>query len=208
MTRHKTAIVVGSLRRDSINRKVARSICAFASETLDSGIVEIGNLPLYSQDYDADPPEEYGRFRERIAAADGILFCTPEYNRGVPGVLKNAIDVGSRPYGKSVWDKKPAAIISASPGSIGGFGANHQLRQSCVFLNMPVMQQPEAYLSHVTDDKFDADGCLRDGPLKELVLNLATAFVDWVDLIVRSRRLLAEDAAHAEKDKKYALLSS
>ena len=109
------------------------------------------------------------RFREQIAAADGILFCTPEYNRGIPGVLKNAIDVGSRPYGESVWDQKPAAIVSASPGAIGGFGANHQLRQACVFLNMPVMQQPEAYLGHVSDDSFDADGCLKEGPLKDLV---------------------------------------
>jgi chromate reductase len=198
MTRHKIAIVVGSLRKDSINRKVARSVCAFASDMLDCGIVEIGQLPLYNQDDDAAPPEEYVRFRERIAAADGILFCTPEYNRGVPGVLKNAIDVGSRPYGQSVWDKKPAAIISASPGSIGGFGANHQLRQACVFLNMPVMQQPEAYLGHVTDETFGPDGCLVDGPVKQIVTKLGAAFADWVDVIVRSRVLLAEDAAHAK----------
>jgi chromate reductase, NAD(P)H dehydrogenase (quinone) len=199
MTRHKIAIVVGSLRADSINRKIARSLCAFAADRLDCEIVEIGDLPLYSQDHDSDPPESYRRFRERIAATDGILFCTPEYNRGVPGVLKNAIDVGSRPYGQSAWDKKPAAIVSASPGSIGGFGANHQLRQACVFLNMPVMQQPEAYLGHVTDERFDADGCLQEGPLKSVILTLASAFADWVELIVRSRRLLAQDAAHAAK---------
>jgi len=178
MTRHKIAIVVGSLRAGSINRKVARSICAFASDKLDCEIVEIGALPLYSQDYDQDPP--------------------PEYNRGVPGVLKNAIDVASRPYGQSAWDKKPAAIVSASPGAIGGFGANHQLRQACVFLNMPVMQQPEAYLGHVGEDSFDADGCLKEGPLKEIVTGLAGAFADWVDIIVRARRLLAEDSAHAK----------
>lgn len=199
MPRYKVAILVGSLRRDSLNRKVARSICSFASDRLDCSIVEIGDLPLYNQDYDAASPEAYVRFRERIAAADGVLFCTPEYNRGVPGVLKNAVDVGSRPYGESVWDKKPAAIISASPGGIGGFGANHQLRQACVFLNMPVMQQPEAYLGRVSDDAFGPDGCLVEGPLKELVLQLATAFADWVDIITRSRRLLAEDAAHAEQ---------
>jgi chromate reductase len=160
-------------------------------------MVEIGDLPLYDQDSDANPPAEFVRFRERIAAVDGVLFCTPEYNRGVPGVLKNAVDIGSRPYGQSVWDKKPAAIVSASPGGIGGFGANHQLRQACVFLNMPVMQQPEAYLGHVSDDSFDAGGCLKDGPLMGIVLNLASAFADWVDIIVRGRRLLAEDAAHA-----------
>jgi chromate reductase len=190
------AIVVGSLRPGSINRKVGRSICAFASDKLDCRIVEIGDLPLYNQDYDANSPEPYVRFRQQIAAADGVLFCTPEYNRGVPGVLKNAIDVGSRPYGQSVWDKKPAAIISASPGGIGGFGAQHQLRQACVYLNMPVMQQPEAYLGHVTEDAFDESGCLKEGPLRQLVLQLAAAFAEWVDVIVRSRRLLAEDAAH------------
>jgi chromate reductase len=200
MTRHRIAIVVGSLRKDSINRKIARSICAFSADKLDCNLVEIGDLPLYDQDSDAGPPPPaFARFRQEIAAADGILFCTPEYNRGVPGVLKNAIDVGSRPWGQSVWDKKPAAIVSASPGAIGGFGANHQLRQACVFLNMPVMQQPEAYLGNVGDDQFDDDGCLRDGPLKDVVVGLAGAFADWVDIIARSRRLLAEDAAHATK---------
>jgi chromate reductase, NAD(P)H dehydrogenase (quinone) len=185
------AIVVGSLRRDSINRKVARSICALAGERLNCDIVEIGDLPLYNQEYDSASPEPYVRFRREIAAADGILFVTPEYNRGLPGVLKNAIDVGSRPYGQSVWNRKPAAIVSASPGSIGGALANHQLRQSCVFLNMPVMQHPEAYLGHVNDDSFDSEGCLKDGPLKDLIVNLAKAFADWVHLIHDARALLA-----------------
>jgi chromate reductase len=204
MTKHKIAIIVGSLRKDSINRKVGRSICGFAGDKLDCTIVEIGDLPLYNQDSDAGPPEQYVRFRAQIAAADGVLFVTPEYNRGVPGVLKNAIDVGSRPYGQSVWDKKPAAIISASPGGIGGFGANHQLRQAGVFLNMPMMQQPEAYLGHVTDDSFDASGCLKDGPLKTLVIGLADAFAAWVDMIHRSRQLLAEDSAHLARQKQPA----
>ena len=190
---YKIAIIVGSLREGSINRKIARSMCAIRGDNLDCSMVEIGDLPLYNQDFDGSPdePPAYADFRERIAAADGVLFCTPEYNRGVPGVLKNAIDVGSRPYGKSVWNAKPAAIISASPGAIGGFGANHQLRQACVFLNMPVMQQPEAYLGHVRDDSFDEDGCLKGGPLKELVEKLAHAFHDWVDVIHRARKALA-----------------
>jgi chromate reductase len=191
MDRYKIAIVVGSLRQDSINLKVAKSLCAMAHERLDCDIVLIGDLPVYNQEYDADSPAPYGRFREEIAAADGVLFVTPEYNRGVPGVLKNAIDVGSRPYGKSVWNQKPAAIISASPGGIGGFGANHQLRQACVFLNMPVMQHPEAYLGHVNDESFDADGCLKDGPLKDIVVGLSQAFGDWVHLIHQARALLA-----------------
>ncbi|MFL6752991.1 MAG: NADPH-dependent FMN reductase [Sphingomicrobium sp.] len=197
MARHKIAILVGSLRKESFNRRIGQSICALARDMLDCEMVEIGDLPLYNQDSDANPPEQFVRFREKIAAVDGVLFVSPEYNRGMPGVLKNAIDVGSRPYGQSVWDKKPAAIVSASPGSIGGFGANHQIRQSCVFLNMPVMQQPEAYLGHVTDDSFDESGCIKQGPLRDLVTGLAEAFASWVDMIHRSRRLLAEDSAHA-----------
>ena len=199
---YKIAILVGSLREASLNRKVARSICAIRNDNLDCSMVEIGDLPLYNQDYDANPPGQYVRFRQQIADADGVLFVSPEYNRGIPGVLKNAIDVGSRPYGQSAFDKKPAAIVTASPGSIGGFGANHQIRQAAVFLNMPVMQQPEAYLGHVNDDSFDEDGCLKEGPLKDLVSVLAHAFANWVDMIHRSRQLLAEDAAHAQAQKK------
>jgi chromate reductase len=162
-----------------------------AHDRLDCDMVEIGDLPLYNQDYDADSPAQYERFREEIRSRDGVLFVSPEYNRGVPGVLKNAIDVGSRPYGHSVWNQMPAAIVTASPGSIGGFGANHQIRQACVFLNMPVMQHPEAYLGHVGDASFDADGGLAEGPLKDLVMSLANAFADWVHLIHQARGLLA-----------------
>ena len=204
MTAYRIAILVGSLRKDSLNLKVARSICAIRGDNLDCGIVEIGNLPLYNQDSDSNPPAEYVAFRQKIAAADGVLFVSPEYNRGIPGVLKNAIDVGSRPYGQSVFDRKPAAIVTVSPGSIGGFGANHQIRQAAVFLNMPVMMQPEAYLGHVTDDSFDSSGCLKEGPLKELVTTLAHAFHDWVDMIHRSRQLLAADSARAAKAKEKA----
>ena len=198
---YKIAILVGSLRKDSINRKVARSICGLRDDNLDCSMIEIGDLPLYNQDLDDNPPEQWVRFREQVRAADGVLFVSPEYNRGIPGVLKNAIDVGSRPYGQSVFDKKPAAIVTASPGSIGGFGSNHQIRQAAVFLNMPVMLQPEAYLGHVTDDSFDESGCLKEGPLKGLVTVLAHAFAGWVQTILRSRELLAEDSAHAAAKK-------
>jgi chromate reductase len=201
---YKIAIIVGSLREGSINRRVARSICALRGDNLDCSMIEIGDLPLYNQDLDTNPPEQWARFRQQVGEADGVLFCSPEYNRGIPGVLKNAIDVGSRPYGQSVFDKKPAAIVTASPGGIGGFGANHQIRQAGVFLNMPMMQQPEAYLGHVTDDSFDEDGKLKEGPLKELITGLAHAFHDWVDMIMRSRQLLAEDAAHAAQAREHA----
>ncbi len=203
---YKIAILVGSLRKDSYNRKVARSICAIRSDNLNCSMVELGDLPLYDQDYDSLPeqPEQYVRFREQIRASDGILFCTAEYNRGLPGVLKNAIDVGSRPYGQSVWNQKPAAIVSGSIGAIGGFGANHQLRQSCVFLNMPVMAQPEAYLGNLSDDDFDSNGLLKDGATKQFVEKIAHAFHDWVDMIHRSRSLLAQDAAHDKQAEKQA----
>jgi chromate reductase, NAD(P)H dehydrogenase (quinone) len=197
---YKIAILVGSLREGSINRKVGRSICALRGDNLDCSMIELGDLPLYNQDLDSEPPEQWTRVRQQVAAADGVLFVSPEYNRGIPGVLKNAIDVGSRPYGQSVFDKKPAAIVTASPGSIGGFGSNHQIRQAAVFLNMPVMQQPEAYLGHVSDDSFDGDGCLKDGPLKDLVTVVAHAFAGWVEMVLRSRQLLAEDSAHAAQE--------
>ena len=199
---YKIAIIVGSLREGSINRRVARTICALRNDNLNCSMIEIGDLPLYNQDLDANPPEQWVRFRGQVGEADGVLFCSPEYNRGVPGVLKNAIDVGSRPNGQSVFDKKPAAIVTASPGSIGGFGANHQIRQAAVFLNMPIMQQPEAYLGHVTDDSFGEDGCIKEGPLKDLITSLAHAFHDWVHMIHESRRLLAEDSAHAAQQAK------
>ena len=195
MENHSIAIIVGSLRDGSINRKVARSMCAL-HDRLDCTIVEIGELPLYNPDIDGDsPPEAYTRFRDAIRSAEGVLFVTPEYNRSVPGPLKNAIDVGSRPYGKSVFAKKPAAIVTVSPGALGGFGANHHLRQSAVFLDMPVMQQPEAYLGHVSDDAFGEDGLLKDGDLKNLVEKLSAAFADWIDLIKAGREKLLGDSA-------------
>jgi len=187
MANHKIGIIVGSLREGSINRKIARSMCAIRDDDLDCSMIEIGDLPLFNQDLEMTPPEQWVRFKDQVVAVDGILFCSPEYNRGMPGVLKNAIDVGSRPYGKSAWDRKPAAIITASTGAIGGALANHQIRQSCVFLNMPVMQQPEAYLGKISDDSFGEDGLLVDGPLKKIVEKLAHAFAEWVKMILEAR---------------------
>jgi chromate reductase len=198
MDKHNIAIIVGSLRKDSVNRKVAQAMCSLAADRLDCSILEIGNLALFNQDLEASPPPEWAAFKEQVAAADGILFVTPEYNRSVPGVLKNAIDVASRPYGKSAWEKKPAAIITASPGGVGGFGANHALRQSCVFLDMPVMQQPEAYLGHVTDKSFGEDGAISDPALAKVVRRIAFAFADWVGLINSGCAALARDSAHQD----------
>ena len=144
-TPHRVAVIVGSLRKGSFNRKMALALKAMAPPSMTVEIVEIGGLPLYNQDDDAAPPAPSAAFKQAIAGFDAVLFVTPEYNRSVPGVLKNAIDIASRPYGKSAWDGKPAGVISLSPGAIGGFGANHHLRQSLVFLNMPTMGQPAAY---------------------------------------------------------------
>lgn len=196
MTNPRIAIICGSLRTDSVNRKVAQAMASFAADRLDCTLVEIGDLPLFNPDKEAHPPAEWVAFKQAIAAADGILFVTPEYNRSIPGALKNAIDVGSRPYGKSAWEKKPAAIVTASPGGIGGFGCNHQLRQACVFLDMPVMQQPEAYLGGVTDKSFAEDGSIGDPALAKVVKRVAVAFADWVKLIKSGRAALAGDPSH------------
>src|ERR1700755_1716412 len=142
-------VLVGSLRRASFSRMLANALISLAPSSLQLDIVEIGQLPFYNQDLENDPaPAPLTAFRQRVKAADAVLFVTPEYNRSVPAVLKNALDVGSRPYGSSVWDRKPGAVVSGSPGAIGGFGANHHLRQSLVFLNVPTMQQPAAHVGH------------------------------------------------------------
>ena len=143
-------------------------------------VVEIGALPLYNQDNDANPPPVVTEFKEAIAKSDAVLFVTPEYNRGVPGVLKNAIDVGSRPYGKSAWMGKPGAVMSVSPGAIGGFGANHHLRQSLVFLNVPAMPQPEAYIGGAAN-LFGADGTITNDSTRELVTKFLGAFAQWIE---------------------------
>ena len=174
------AVLVGSLRKDSINRKVALALAELAAENVKLTIVEIGDLALYNEDIDVTPPPaSYTAFRDKVRPADAVLFVTPEYNRSVPGVLKNAIDVGSRPYGKSVFSGKPGAVISVSPGAIGGFGANHHLRQSLVFLNVPCMQQPEAYLSGA-GDAFDASGKLSD-KTRPFLQKFIDEFAGWVE---------------------------
>lgn len=153
----RIAVIVGSLRRDSVNRKAANALIALAPDHLAMEIVEIGDLPLYNQDYDEDPPAPYGVFRDRIRAADGYVFVTPEHNRSMPAAMKNALDIGTRPPSDNVWNGKPGAVISASPSMQGGFGANHHLRQSLVNLNVICMPKPEVYLSQAFG-LFDAQG--------------------------------------------------
>jgi chromate reductase len=173
-------VIVGSLRKESFNRKMAHALRDLASAALNLDIVEIGQLPLYNQDLDADPPASWKEFRARIKKADGVLFITPEYNRSVPAPLKNAIDVGSRPYGQNAWDKKPCAVVSVSPGAIGAFGANHHLRQCFVFLNMPTMQQPEAYIGSA-DKLFDANGKIANDGTRGFLAKFLEAYVVWVE---------------------------
>jgi chromate reductase len=177
----KIAVFVGSLRKESFNRKMAKVLTTLAPESLMLEIIEIGGLPLYDQDYDdgGKPPPAWIAFRERVKLFDGFLFVTPEYNRSVPGVLKNALDVGSRPYGQSVWGGKPGAVISVSPGAIGGFGANHHLRQSLVFLDVPAMQQPEAYIGGAAQ-LFDADGNITNENTRAFLIKFMDAFTAWV----------------------------
>lgn len=142
-------------------------------------IIEIAKLPLFNQDDEATPPEAWVKFREEIKALDGFLLVTPEYNRSVPAALKNALDVGSMPYGHSAWSGKPCAVVSASVGAIGGFGANHHLRQSLVYLNTPCMQQPEAYLSFV-DKLFDDKGNLHNEGTRKFLEKFMETFAKWV----------------------------
>jgi len=180
----KIAVLVGSLRRASWTRKIAQAAIEQAPKELDCSFVEIGDLDLYNEDLDAKPPASWTRFRDAVRPVDGVLFATPEYNRSVPGCLKNAIDVGSRPQGKSVWDSKPAAVISVTPYKLGAFGANHALRQTFVFLNMPVMQQPEAYIGGA-GELFDTYGKLKNEETRRFLEKFVAAFADWVASLKR-----------------------
>lgn len=178
------AVIVGSLRKDSFNRKLAGALPAVSPASLKLEVAEIGELALYNQDHDApgQVPPAWQRFRQRIKAVDAVLFVTPEYNRSVPGVLKNAIDVGSRPYGQSAWEGKPGAVISLSPGVIGAFGANQHLRQMMVFLNVPMMQQPEAYIGGAAT-LFDEHGKITNASTRDFLGKFMLGFADWIERV-------------------------
>lgn len=177
---HNVAVIVGSLAKNSLNRKTALALAELAPANLKLGIVEIGDLPLYNNDLDGTPPAAWVAFREKIASADAVLFVTPEHNRSVPAALKNALDVGSRPYGKSVWNNKPGAIVTVSPGAQGGFGANHHLRQTLTFLNVHALAQPEAYIGHA-GQLFDEKGKITNEGTQKFLQSVVTAFGAWVE---------------------------
>ena len=183
MAEKKIALVVGSLRKESWNRKIANELTLLAPDELEMEFVEIGDLPLYNEDLETDnPPKAWSDFREAIKSSDGIIFFTPEYNRTIPAALKNAIDVGSRPYGSSVWHGKPGAVISVSPGAIGAFGANHVLRQSMVFLGVPMLPH-EAYIGGVSK-LFDENGALAEST-KGFLSQFVTEYEGWVNRFPR-----------------------
>ena len=174
-------VLVGSLRKASLNGMLANALISLAPSSMKLETVEIGQLPLFNQDLEAGAsPAPWTAFRQCVKAADAVLFVTPEYNRSVPAALKNALDVGSRPYGSSVWDRKPGAIVSCSPSAIGAFGANHHLRQSLVFLNVPILQQPEVYLGHA-DKLFDEQGKLANEGTSKFLQQFMQAFAKWVE---------------------------
>jgi chromate reductase len=173
--------LVGSLRRESYTARLTRGLVSLAPPSMNMEIVPLGGLSMYNQDDEANPPQPWREFRERVRRCDAVLFVTPEYNRGLPAVMKNAIDIGSRPYGKSAWNGKPAAVVSNSPGALGGFGANHSLRQSLVFLNMPTLQI-EAYVGG-SDKLFDAEGNFTVPATKEFCSKLMSSFERWIQEI-------------------------
>jgi chromate reductase len=187
MAKFKVAVLVGSLRKESFTRKIAKAMIELAPDTLDCQIVEIGALPLYNEDIEPNPPAAWVEFRKAVAPCDAVLFATPEYNRSIPGGLKNAIDVGSRPYGKSVFDGKAGAVISVSPGAYGGFGANHAIRNCFVFLNVFMLQQPEAYIAGVKD-LLDESGKLKTEATRTFLTKYMAAFADWTQLIASRKK--------------------
>jgi len=179
MVEKNIGIVVGSIRKDSYNRKIANFLVDHAPSGYHLELVEIADLPLYNQDYDeANEPKNYAPFRAKVKALDGIIFVTPEHNRSVPAALKNALDVGSRPYGQNVWDGKPALVISSSISGISGFGANHHLRQSLTFLNVYTLQQPEVYLAEV-QHYFDENGKLAKKETAKFLLDTLETFLQF-----------------------------
>jgi chromate reductase len=179
MNQIKVSVLVGSLRQKSVTRKVARAFMSLAPANMSCSFVEIGDMPLYNEELEDAPPPPWTRFRAEIAASDALLFMTPEFNRGMPGALKNAIDVGSRPWGKSVWAGKPASVVSQSYGGLGGMAAHHQLRQVLFGVGVVAMPSPEAYIGNAPS-LFDEDGTLLNPSTREFATAFMQAFDAWI----------------------------
>ena len=180
----RVAVFVGSLRKESLNRKLAHALAALAAPSLELHIVEIGGLPMYNPDQEDSPPTAWIELRTAIRAAEAVLFVTPEYNRSIPAALKNAIDVGSRPTGKGAWSGKPGAVVSLTQGNLGGFGANHHLRQALVYVNVPAMAQPEVYIGGGAR-LFDGSGALVDDGTRGFLSTFLEAFSRWIEANLR-----------------------
>jgi chromate reductase len=180
-TQIDVCVLVGSLRKGSLSRMLADALILLAPASMDLAIVEIGHLPFYNQDIEDHPPVEWTTFRERVKATNAA-FRDARIQPLSAAVLKNALDVGSRPYGSSIWDRKPGAVVSGSPGGIGGSGANHHLRQSLAFLNVPTMQQPEAYIGHA-DALFDENGNLMKDDTRKFLQGFMQALESWIETI-------------------------
>jgi len=181
MSKINVAVFIGSNRKESYSKKLALALKKSSPQDLNLNIVNINDLIIYNQDLEDDnkEPQSWLNLRETIREHDAVLFITPEYNRSIPPVLKNALDIGSRPYEQNAWDKKPGAVISISPGGMGGFGANHHLRQVLVSLNVPVMAQPEAYIGNIYA-LFDEKGILKDDRTSTYLSAFAIAFLQWI----------------------------
>jgi len=181
MSKKTIGILVGSLRRDSFCKKVGRYLSSLLEDQFEVKFLNIANLAMYNQDLDDDNnvPPEWVQFRQEVKALDAVLFITPEYNRSIPAALKNALDIASRPYKGNVWSGKPGAVVSVSPGNIGGFGANHHLRQTAACLNINLMQQPEAYIGGIVR-AVDA-ATVTDKGVQDFLGQFAGAFAVWVN---------------------------
>ena len=170
--------IAGSLRKDSFNKAALRAAAGLVPDSAEIEIYDIDGFPCFNQDMDQDPPGKVTEFKQKIRDADAILFSSPEYNYSIPGVLKNAIDWASRPYGDSAWDGKPAAIMGCSPGNIGTARMQYHLRQVMVFLNMFPLNRPEVMIGKCAE-KFDSDGNLTDEKTKEFIGQMLVSLVDW-----------------------------
>ena len=177
---HTVAVIVGSLRKESFSLKIANAFAKIAPPSLKLEIVTLHGLSFFNQDLEATPPADWIAFREKIQKSDAVLFVTPEYNRSTSGVLKNAIDVGSRPYGKSSFNGKPTGIVANSPGPLGGVAAAMHLKSILPGISGPIMQQPEIYLNGI-GDAFDDKGNLTKEALEKVLRTYIEAFAAWVE---------------------------